>query len=555
MLHIGAFFMIHLNKLSKYDNVLLTNNLNCDKKEEEKKNVVMIMKKIKVLFCTLILFCTFFTSCLIVYAKTNTQQDSFASLQGKTAGVLTGTPQDQIVQSSIKDVKLQYYNTVNDLQMALEKNKIDFIALSSVNYYSMAKDYPQFAYVKKPLTTFDVGTIFPKSEKGDALRKQYNQYLSKIKNNGTLDDFDQYWLYPHNWKNIEIPKSGKNGTLTLGTPNTLKPFSFMLNDQNAGFDIAIVAGFCKAYGYGLKIENGDFAGALSGIATGKYDFAAGQISWTQERAESVNYSDFYYKQKIVAIVNTDYFKGSANLICDDQNISKKNQSLWTSIHKSLWEQNRYQTILKGLLVTLEITFFGFLLANILGAFLCWMALSKSKLLSRIAFLYSSLMQGLPIVVVLMLLYYVVFAHSTMNNVTVAILGFGFVFAAFLAQIFESGIRSVNRGQWDAALAMGLSKRQVFHGIVFPQALRASLTAYFSNLINLMKSTAIVGYIAITDLTKVGDIIRSNTYEAFVPLMSVAILYLLMACLLLALMKFIQKKLEPKRIGGKKHDSN
>ncbi len=511
------------------------------------------MKKLKVLFCTLILFCTFFASCINISAKTN--ESSFSSLEGKTAGVLTGTPQDQIVQASVKDVKLQYYNTVNDLQMALEKHKIDFIALSSVNYYSMAKDYPQFAYIQKPLATFDVGTIFPMSEKGDALRKQYNQYISKIKNNGTLDDLDQYWLYPHNWKNIEIPKSGKNGTLTLGTPNTLKPFSFMLNDQNAGFDIAIVAGFCKAYGYGLEIENGDFAGALSGIATGKYDFAAGQISWTQERAESVNYSDFYYKQKIVAIVNTDYFKGKANLITADQDSSKKKKSLWQSIQKALFQQDRYRSILQGLLVTLEITFLGFLLANILGVLLCWMSLSKLKGLRWISFLYSSLMQGLPIVVVLMLLYYVLFAQSTLNNVAVAILGFGFVFAAFLAQVFESGIRSVNRGQWDAALAMGLSKRQVFRGIVFPQALRAVLPAYFTNLINLMKSTAIVGYIAITDLTKVGDIIRSNTYEAFVPLMCVAILYLLMACLLLAIMKLIQKKLEPKRIGGKKHDSN
>ncbi len=254
-------------------------------------------------------------------------------------------------------------------------------------------------------------------------------------------------------------------------------------------------------------------------------------------------------------MNTDYFKGKANLVSDDQNSSKNDQSLWTSIHKTLFEQNRYQSILKGLLVTLEITFLGFLLANLVGAFLCWMALSKSKLLRRIALIYSSLMQGLPIVVVLMLLYYVIFAQSSINNITVAILGFGFVFAAFLAQVFESGIRSVSHGQWDAALAMGLSKRQVFHGIIFPQALRAILPAYFSNWINLMKSTAIVGYIAITDLTKVGDIIRSSTYEAFVPLMSVAILYLLMACVLLVLMKCIQKKLEPKRIGGKNHDSN
>ena len=93
-----------------------------------------------------------------------------------------------------------------------------------------------------------------------------------------------------------------------------------------------------------------------------------------------------------------------------------------------------------------------------------------------------------------------------------------------------------------SLATGLTKYQAFVGIVLPQAIRTMLPGYFSNLISLMKGTAVVGYIAVNDLTKVGDIIRSNTYEAIVPLLTVALVYFIIACLLLSLMKLIEKRL-------------
>ena len=487
-------------------------------------------------------------------AKSDTDShQTLEVLEGKKAGVMTGTPQDQIVQANVKNADLQYFNNVTDMQLALQKGKIDYMVLSSVNYYSMAEQYPEFAYINKPLVSYDVGTIFPKTEKGDVLRKQFNAYVQSIQKNGKLKKLQKYWLYPHQWKDISIPESGKNGTIHMATANTLKPFSFMQNDKNAGFDIAIVAGFCKEYGYGLQIDNVEFAGALTGISTGMYDLSAGQISWTEERAQSVNFSDFYYKQKIVAIVNTNTYKGK-NIVSASQNKTNEDKkSIGSSIKKTLFEQNRWQSILQGFGVTLVITFAGFFLANVLGALLCAMSLSKYKVLHVISDVYSALMQGLPIVVVLMMLYYIVFAQSRMSNILVAILGFGLVFAAYMEQLFAGGIASVDRGQWEAAQAMGLSKRQTFNGIVVPQAIRTILPGYFSNLISLMKGTAIVGYIAVTDLTKVGDIIRSSTYEAVIPLITIAIIYLLMAGLLLLMMKMIQKKLAPKRLRKSKEN--
>lgn len=485
-------------------------------------------------------------------------------LDGKTAGVMTGTPQDSFAQSAFPNAKLEYFNNMADLALALHMKKVDFIVLPTTNYYSLAEQYPEFGYLDMPIVELDIGAIFPKTEEADELRAKFNAYIAEIKESGELEELQNYWLYPKDWENIDLPTAGENGVLNLATVNTLKPFSFMLNGRNAGFDMAVLAGFGKEYGYGFHIEDVDFAGVLSGIAADKYDIAAGQIAWTQERAQSVVYSDFLYTMVIVPIINTDSIRTEDTIMAHDADgdTSKGTASigqqtsgnaLFTSIRRTLLEQDRWKSVLNGLGVTLLITAAGFALANVLGALFCAMAMSQTRLFRTAAGVYSALMQGLPVVVILMLLYYVVFGHSRTSNTAVAILGFGLIFGAYMAQLFESGIGSVDKGQWEAALASGLTRRQTFRGIVLPQAVRAMLPGYFSNLISLMKGTAVVGYIAVTDLTKAGDIIRSSTFEAVVPLMSVAVIYLVMAGLLLLIMRLLRGRLERKLTKGQKQE--
>ena len=474
-----------------------------------------------------------------------------ASLSGKTAGVMTGTPQDEIVKANVPDAELLYFNSMTDIELALEADKIDFFVGSTVSYYSLAETYTDIAYIDSDFQTLDVGAIFPMNEEGESLRSQYNEYIAAITKSGELQQLQDYWLMPHDWENFDIPETGENGVLHMATANTLKPFSMDLNGKNAGFDIAIAAGFAKAYGYGLQIDNVDFASALVGISTGMYDFSAGQISWTAERAQSVLYSDFYYTQEIVAIVRANDFDKSAIVTAtdSDQSGASSGQSddnpVWTSIRRTLLDQDRWTQVLSGLGVTLLITVAGFALANVLGALFCSMSMSGNRGLKVLSRVYSGLMQGLPIVVVLMILYYIVFAKSKFSNVAVASIGFGLVFGAYMAQLFEGAISGVDKGQREAALASGLTERQAFLGIVLPQAARVMLPGYFSNLISLMKGTAIVGYIAVADLTKAGDVIRSTTYEAIVPLLTVAAIYLIMASLMLACMQLVKHLLTKK----------
>ncbi len=494
------------------------------------------MKRFKyVVFSLLLLISSFYTA-----TAEEQPQDALKLLEGKKAGVTTGTPQDQIVQDNISNAELQYYNNVSDLTLALKTKKVDFIVLSTVNYYGLVQQNPEFGYLNIPLKTYDVGTIFPMNENGESLRKQFNQYIAKIKESNELEQIQNEWLFSEEYKNIDIPENGENGILKMATSNTFKPFSFMLNDQNVGFDIAIVAGFCKEYGYGLQIENVDFAGTISGISTGKYDLAANQISYTEERAESVLFSDFYYTQQMVPIVNADEYE-SSYLITSSNQTSNKQNTIWTSIQKTLVDENRWISILKGLIVTIEITLGAFVIANIFGMLFCAFSLTNNKLLNFLNSIYVYLMQGLPMIIILMIFYYIIFAKSSMNSIYIAILGLGMIFGGYLSQLFEGGIRGIEKGQWEAGLSSGLTTFQTFQGIILPQVVRNLLNGYFSNFISLLKSTSIVGYIAITDLTKVGDIIRSNTFEAIVPLCVVAIIYLVLASVLILIMKCIQRK--------------
>ena len=295
------------------------------------------------------------------------EKDTLDLLAGKTAGVMTGTPQDAIILAKIPDAKIQYFNSITDVMLALQKGKIDFAALPTVSYYSLVQEYPELGYLDESLAEYDVGTIFARTDRSGALRRELNAYIAELEKNGELEKKQDYWLYPHDWAEVDIPETGENGVLTMATASTMKPFSFRLNGKHAGYDIDIIAGFCREYGYGLEIEDVDFAGILSGIVTGKYDLAAGQISWTEERGKSVDFSDFYYTQKIVPLVDPEDFDTPALVTADTgtggtdgsgSSGSGIGSAIGSSIQRTLIDEGRWETVLQGLMVTLIITRHG-----------------------------------------------------------------------------------------------------------------------------------------------------------------------------------------------------
>ncbi len=194
---------------------------------------------------------------------------------------------------------------------------------------------------------------------------------------------------------------------------------------------------------------------------------------------------------------------------------------------------RWLLLLQGLGATVVIAICAILIGTVLGCFFALMKISSNKLLRAIAEIYTTVIRGIPLATQLMIFYFVIFAPLGLDRFLVAILAYGINSGAYCTEIFRAGIQGVDAGQTEAGRSLGLSRNQTLFKIVLPQAIKAVLPTYTSEFIVLIKETSVASFIAVMDLTKAGDMIRNATYNAWIPLLSCAVIYL---CLTLGLTK-------------------
>ena len=224
-------------------------------------------------------------------------------------------------------------------------------------------------------------------------------------------------------------------------------------------------------------------------------------------------------------------------------------SLTESFYNNLIAEDRYRMILDGLQVTLLITLCAALLGTLMGGLVCWMRMSQRRWLQQVAKVYIELMRGTPVLVLLMLMYYVVMAPLDATGIVVAIVTFAMNTAAYISEMLRTTIQGIDRGQTEAGLALGLTPRQTFFKIVLPQVVRAVMPVYQGEVVSLLKGTSIVGYIAVADMTRASDLIRSRTFDAFFPLIVTAIIYFLMAWLIGQLLQNLVQRHRVKAIAA------
>ena len=210
-------------------------------------------------------------------------------------------------------------------------------------------------------------------------------------------------------------------------------------------------------------------------------------------------------------------------------------------------KNRWTYLLNGLGTTLLITAFALVIGIILGFIVAIIRSTnqrtgKLKVPNFICRIYLTVFRGTPMVVQLLIIYFVIFGSVNISKVLVAVIAFGLNSAAYVAEIVRSGIMSVDNGQFEAGASLGFGYTKTMISIILPQALRNILPALGNEAIVLLKETSVSGYIALEDLTKGGDIIRSNTYEAFLPLIAVAAVYLIMVIIMSSLVSRLERKL-------------
>ena len=214
--------------------------------------------------------------------------------------------------------------------------------------------------------------------------------------------------------------------------------------------------------------------------------------------------------------------------------------------ETMIENDRYLMIFEGLGNTVKITLGALCIGVLIGLIIAvvkYLAEDSKVLrpLAKLCDLYVTVIRGIPVVVLLLIFYYVIM-RSSKNGVLVAIITFGVNSGAYMAELIRSGINAVDKGQMEAGRSLGLSKMQTMQKIILPQAVRYVLPAVGNEFIALLKETSVSGYVAIRDLTKAGDLIRNNTYDAVNPLMIVALSYLAMVIFLTYVLKGFERRL-------------
>lgn len=203
---------------------------------------------------------------------------------------------------------------------------------------------------------------------------------------------------------------------------------------------------------------------------------------------------------------------------------------------------RWLLILQGLGATVSIAFFAIIIGTVLGAAGALCKLSRNCILRGVATLYTTIIRGIPLATQLMIFYFVIFAPMGLDRYVVAVIAYGINSGAYCTEIFRAGIQGVDRGQTEAGRSLGLSRWQTLRHIVFPQAVKMILPTYTSEFIVLIKETSVASFIAVVDLTRAGDMVRNATYNAWIPLLTCAVIYLVLTLGLTKIFDVLEKRL-------------
>lgn len=443
-------------------------------------------------------------------------------LAGKRVSVFSGSLDDLAASALKPEAEVLRLSSIAEVLAAVSNGQADYCILDTLSIIGVnLEEKGLMCLFSSDVVSGDLGFGFRHGE--EALRSEFNSFLSRFKADGRWDELNARWTVG-DVGNVLMPKikmDPEGELLRVGTISNF-PFSFIQNGEYAGFEIELIETFAAETGRNIQFQIIDFSGMIAALVTGKIDVACCGLTITEERAKQILFSDSYY------------YCNTAGC-CRIPDSAKQSKPFFTSVKESfndnLIVEDRWKIVLLGLWETLVISLLSILIGSIFGAFICWMKLSGNKVLKGIADVYVDIIRGVPILVLLMLMFYVIFSNSGVSARWVAIIAFAMNFGAYVSEMFRTGIEGVDKGQTEAGLAMGFTPVKTFVLFVVPQALKKVIPVFKGEAVSLIKNTSVVGFIAIQDLTKASEIIRARTFDAFFPLIVISIIYFVLAWLL------------------------
>ena len=475
--------------------------------------------------------------CLAVFSASAAAYETIEDLNGHNIGVQTAVLYEDLIRDRVPDTEFQYYTMPNDMILALKSGKVDGYLIEEVSYGVQKKNHPDLAVIEEPAGYINATCIIGENERQDRLLLELNQFISDSWENGLLDELYDYWIADFDPVNDTCDVTGftgENGTIAVAVEGGYEPFSFISNGHISGFDADFICRFARAYGYTPEFYEVPFEAIAPGVESGKYDIGM-NIVVSAERNETGTLSDVYYTTPIRVVI-----------LGEAESMSGFFESLAISFEKTFIRESRWELFVQGAGLTFLITITSILAGTVLG-FLVYMVCRKgNRIANSITNFFLWLIHGMPTVLLLMILYYIVFGSSDLSGTWVSVVGFSLMFACAMIDMLRVGCNAIGRGQFEASRALGYSEKQSFFRIILPQAAQHFLPIYRNEVVTLIKETSVVGYIAVLDLTKISDLVRSRTYEAFFPLIVTAIMYFVLSAVLTKIVTLVEHAIDPKR---------
>ncbi len=440
--------------------------------------------------------------------------------KGRVA-VVEGSIQEQYATSILPASQVAITKDYSDALLTLISGKSEYLLtnLGTARNFEAAQE--SIEIILQDIFPYD--TCIGINKDSRELKAELNAFLAEHEADGSLKALYNKWLTELSDATMEDYQYDPNGrVIKVGSSCTAMPFNFIANGRPMGLDIEVLALFCKERGYQLEVVEMPFGALVSSITTKKVDLIANTLSPTAERRTKIDFSLPYGYNCFALLYNREAVGA------DRDGGDGVFASIKEAFVRNIITEDRYKLIIDGIWVTLIISILSIIFGTIVGAWICSLTMSQSAILRWIGNLYVTIIRGTPVLVILMINFYVIFAQLPISPVWVATISFAMNFGAYVSEMFRSSIISIDKGQNEAGLAMGFSKIQTFIFIVAPQAISRVLPVYKGEAISLVKMTSIVGYIAVQDITKVGDIIRSRTFDAFFPLLVSALIYFVIA---------------------------
>ncbi|MEN9705637.1 MAG: hypothetical protein RLZZ393_1516, partial [Pseudomonadota bacterium] len=405
---------------------------------------------------------------------------SATEAKDKRIAVMVGSAQETWLAKNWPESTVSQYHSVSDVLMAVDTRKADVGIMDTDTLKQAFGPDSHLAMFGEDQLPFDRGVAFGKAIAPELL-PQFNAFVEELEADGTLPDMRRRWIEERSRVMPELPPEPAGKPLVAGVNDVGLPFIGLVDNHLVGLDVELMARFSRKIGRPIRLDSMMFGSLAPALASGKVDMLGMSIYITEERKKAFDFGRRTHS------ATSRFFALRENIA--GESAVQSTPGFWdrtvASFKANILTENRYLLLWDGLKVTVIISLLSTLFGTLLGAGICMMRLSRSKLMSVPAKAYIGLLRGLPVLVLLMLIFYVIFASVDIPPVLVAVIAFGMNFGAYAAEIFRSGIEGIDKGQTEAGLAMGFTRLQTFLHIVLPQMVRRVLPVYKGEFISMI----------------------------------------------------------------------